>query len=122
RGFASDEGMWYGRLAYLVPVGYWGTRVGVSLTKFEYRLAKDFANLGSHGDGELKVIFLIHSLVRTRNTNVLLQVVYANKRLVDEIDSQSSVEKRNINNLELGVVGDFRDGFLGGGLNAYSFK
>ena len=121
RGFVSDEGMWYTRLAYLLPVGYYGTRVGVSWTKFEYRLAKDFANLGAHGDGEVKSIYGFHSIVRTRNTNVILQVAYENKKLVDEIDSQNSLEKRNINDLKLGFVGDFRDGFLGGGLNAYSF-
>jgi len=121
RGFVSDEGMWYGRFAYLIPVGYYGTRVGVSYNKFEYRLAKDFANLGSHGDGEVKSIYGFHSIVRTRNTNVILQVSYENKRFIDEIDSQSSVEKRNINDYKLGLVGDFRDGFLGGGLNAYSF-
>ena len=120
RGFVSDEGMWYGRFAYLIPVGYYGTRVGVSYNKFEYRLAKDFANLGSHGDGEVKSIYGFHSIVRTRNTNVILQVAYENKLFVDEIDSQSSLEKRNINDYKLGVVGDFRDGFLGGGLNAYS--
>jgi len=121
RGFVSDEGMWYTRFAYLLPVGYYGTRVGVSWTKFEYRLAKDFANLGAHGDGEVKSIYGFHSIVRTRNTNVILQVAYENKKLIDEIDSQSSLEKRNINDLKLGFVGDFRDGFLGGGLNAYSF-
>lgn len=121
RGFVSDEGMWYSRLAYLVPVGYYGTRVGASWTKFEYRLAKDFANLGAHGDGEVKSLYGFHSIVRTRNTNVILQVAYENKKLVDEIDTQNSLEKRNINDLKLGFVGDFRDGFLGGGLNAYSF-
>jgi hemolysin activation/secretion protein len=120
RGFASDEGMWYTRFAYLVPVGYYGTRVGVSWTKFDYRLAKDFANLGAHGDGEVRSIYGFHSIVRTRNTNVILQVAYENKMLVDAIDSQQSVEKRNINDLKLGLLGDFRDGFLGGGLNAYS--
>ena len=120
RGFVSDEGMWYTRFAYLLPVGYYGTRVGVSWTKFEYRLAKDFASLGAHGDGEVKSIYGFHSIVRTRNTNVILQVAYENKKLIDEIDSQSSLEKRNINDLKLGLVGDFRDGVLGGGLNAYS--
>jgi len=121
RGFVSDEGMWYGRFAYLIPVGYWGTRVGVSYNKFEYRLAKDFASLGSHGEGEVKSIYGFHSIVRSRNTNVILQVAYENKKFIDEIDSQSSVEKRNINDVKLGFVGDFRDAFLGGGLNAYSF-
>ena len=121
RGFVSDEGMWYTRFAYLVPVGFWGTRIGVSWSKFEYRLTKDFANLNANGEGEVKSIYGFHPIVRTRNSNVILQVAYEDKKLIDRIESQSSLEERNIGAGKLGLVGDFRDGFLGGGLNAYSF-
>ena len=121
RGFVSDEGMWYTRFAYLIPVGYYGTRIGVSYSKFEYRLAKDFANLSANGEGEVKSIFGFHSIVRTRNTNVILQISYEDKTLVDRIESQNSLERREISATKLGIVGDFRDAFLGGGLNAYAF-
>ena len=121
RGFVSDEGMWYTRFAYLVPVGYLGTRVGVSYSKFEYRLAKDFASLNAKGDGEVKSIYGFHSIVRTRNSNVILQVSYEDKKLIDRIESQASLEERQISALKFGLVGDFRDAFLGGGLNAYAF-
>ena len=121
RGFVSDEGMWYTRFAYLIPVGYYGTRVGVSYSKFEYRLAKDFASLNANGDGEVKSIYGFHSIVRTRNSNVILQVSYEDKKLVDRIESQASLEEREISAFKFGLVGDFRDAFLGGGLNAYAF-
>jgi hemolysin activation/secretion protein len=121
RGFVSDEGMWYTRFAYLVPAGYRGTRVGASYTRFDYRLAKDFAALGANGEGEVKSIYAFHPLIRTRNTNFILQAAYEDKTLVDRIESQASTEEREISDLKLGVVGDFRDAFLGGGLNAYSF-
>jgi hemolysin activation/secretion protein len=121
RGFASDEGMWYTRFAYLVPVGYFGTRVGVSYSKFEYRLAKDFATLDANGEGEVKSIYAFHPIIRTRNSNFILQVSYEDKKLIDRIESQDSLEEREISALKVGVVGDFRDAFLGGGLNAYGF-
>jgi hemolysin activation/secretion protein len=121
RGFVSDEGMWYTRFAYLLPVGYLGTRVGVSYSKFEYRLAKDFANLNAKGDGEVKSIYAFHSIVRTRNSNVILQVSYEDKKLIDRIESQASFEEREISAFKFGLVGDFRDAVLGGGLNAYAF-
>jgi hemolysin activation/secretion protein len=120
RGFVSDEGMWYTRLAYLAPVWYRGTRVGVSYSKFDYRLTKDFAALDASGEGEVKSIYAFHPFIRTRNSNFILQLSYEDKNLTDRIESQSSVEERNISALKTGVVGDFRDGFLGGGLNAYS--
>src|SRR3954467_1433673 len=119
RGFVSDEGMWYTRLAYLIRVGYLGTRVGVSFSKFEYRLAKDFASLQGNGEGEVKTIYAFHPLMRTRNANLILQVSYEDKKLIDRIESQNSVEQRDISAGKVGFVGDFRDAFLGGGLNAY---
>jgi hemolysin activation/secretion protein len=122
RGFVSDEGMWYARFAYLIPVWYYGTRVGVSYTKFEYRLAKDFASLNASGDGEVKSIYAFHPIVRTRNSNFIAQVSYEDKRFVDVIRNPppGSVEQRDISDYKLGVVGDFRDGLFGGGLNAYA--
>jgi hemolysin activation/secretion protein len=122
RGFVSDEGMWYTRFAYLIPVWYYGTRVGVSYTKFEYRLAKDFANLNGSGDGEVKSVYAFHPIVRTRNSNFIAQVSYEDKRFVDVIRNPppGTVEQRDISDYKLGVVGDLRDGFFGGGLNAYA--
>jgi hemolysin activation/secretion protein len=121
RGFVSDEGMWYTRFAYLIPVGYRGTRLGASFSRFDYRLTKDFASLQANGEGEVKSIYAFHPIVRTRNTNFIAQISYEDKKLVDRIESTGSLEERAISDWKLGAVGDFRDGFLGGGLNAYSF-
>ena len=118
RAFVSDEGFWYTRFAYLVPVGYHGTRLGVSLSKFEYRLTKDFASLRANGEGEVKSIYAFHPFMRTRNTNLIAQLSYEDKSLVDRIGD--TFQKRLISAWKAGVVGDFRDGVLGGGLNAYS--
>ena len=120
RGFVSDEGMWYTRFAYLIPVGYYGTRVGASYSQFEYRLAKDFANLNASGDGEVKSIYAFHPLWRARNSNFIAQVSYEDKKLVDVIRSSATLEERQISDWKLGVVGDFRDALVGGGLNAYA--
>jgi len=122
RGFVSDEGMWYTRFAYLIPVGYYGTRAGVSYSKFEYRLAKDFASLNGSGEGEVKSIYAFHPILRTRNANFIAQLSYEDKRLVDVTRNPppGTLEERDISDYKLGVVGDFRDGIFGGGLNAYA--
>ena len=122
RGFVSDEGMWYTRFAYLIPVGYYGTRAGVSYSKFEYRLAKDFASLNGSGEGEVKSIYAFHPLLRTRNANFIAQLSYEDKRLVDVTRNPppGTLEERDITDYKAGVVGDFRDGLFGGGLNAYA--
>jgi hemolysin activation/secretion protein len=120
RAFATDEDMYFGRIAYIVPAGFWGTRVGFSASKFDYRLEKDFADLGANGEGLVKSVFAFHPLYRTRNTNLIGQFAYEDKRLFDRIESTGTTEDRFIDSIKAGVVGDFRDGFLGGGLNAFS--
>lgn len=120
RGFATTEDMTFGRVAYLVPVGYWGTRVGVSATKFNYYLGEDFASLLANGDGLVKSVYAFHPVYRTRNTNAILQFAYEDKRLHDRVDSVGTTESRFIDSIKGGLVGDFRDGVLGGGLNAFA--
>lgn len=118
RAFATDEDMVFGRLAYIVPAGFWGTRVGASVAKFNYKLGEDFASLDADGDGIVKSVFVFHPLYRTRNTNLIGQFAYEDKRLFDRIGT--TVEDRFIDSIKLGVVGDFRDRFLRGGLNAFA--
>ena len=120
RAFTSNDDMNFGRLAYLIPVGFWGTRIGASITKFDYELGKDFASLGGDGDGLVKSVYAFHPLYRTRNTNLIGQFAYEDKRLHDRVEQFGTVEDRFIDSIKAGVVGDFRDGILGGGLNAFS--
>ena len=120
RAFTTDERMSYGRVAYDLPVGYYGTRLGVSYAHFDYALSKDFASLQANGEGDVKTVYLFHPFVRTRNSNLILALAFEDKTLIDRIDTQGVNDQRNIYTYKAGLVGDFRDGFLGGGLNAYS--
>ena len=120
RGFRTS-GMWYARLAYLVPVTYYGTRLGVSYTKFDYLLGKDFKALQANGEGEVASVYAFHPVLRTRNSNAILQASYEKKDLEDRVGQTGSVEVRDIQAAKLGMVGDFRDGFFSGGLNSFSF-
>ncbi len=122
RAFTTDEKMWFTRIAYDLPVGYYGTRVGVSYSKFDYALSKDFASLGANGEGEVKSIYAFHPITRTRNSNLILTASYEDKVLVDRVQSAGQNDLRKISNLKVGVQGDFRDGIVGGGLNAYALS
>ncbi len=120
RGFRTDEDMWFTRLLYLVPVWYYGTRVGVSYSEFSYELAKDFAALEASGEGEVSSVFAFHPVYRTRNANVILQFAYEDKRLFDQVATTNTVEERSIDAVKGGIVGDFRDPVFSGGLNSYA--
>src|SRR5688572_8061784 len=96
RGFWTDENMFFGRVAYLAPVGFWGTRLGVSTARFNYYLRKEFAPLLANGDGLVSSVFAFHPFYRTRNTNVIAQFAYEHKNLHDRIDSTRTEEIRVI--------------------------
>jgi hemolysin activation/secretion protein len=121
RAFTTDEEMSFYRLAYVIPVGYWGTRVGAAYSTFHYQLGKEFAATQAHGVGVVNTIYGFHPIIRTRGSNLILQVAYETKRLNDRIDTTQSNVDRIIDSTKIGVVGDFRDGVFGGGLNSYSF-
>ena len=121
RGFiTNDELMKFGRLAYVIPVGPYGTRIGVSGTAFEYKLGKDFEASGSNGEGKVYTLYGLHPLLRTRNANVFIQAALERKELEDRIDQFGVSDEHDINAAKLGLVGDFRDRMLSGGLNSYS--
>ncbi len=117
----TDEPMAIYRYSYTLPVGSWGTRIGVSWTQFHYQLEKDFASFLAHGNGTIAAIQLLHPIIRTRSGNLILQVSYDAKKLDDRADSTASITDRSVTGTHLGVVGDLRDGMLGGGLNSFSY-
>jgi hemolysin activation/secretion protein len=120
RGFLSNEDMKFGRLSYVIPVGFRGTRVGVSAAAFDYKLGKDFEASGANGEGTVFTVYALHPFLRTRNANLFVQAGLERKDLEDRIDADDSREERKITAAKLGVVGDFRDRLLSGGLNSYS--
>lgn len=121
RAFITDDRMGFYRLAYVFPVGYWGTRLGMSYATFHYRLGKDFINLQAHGSGTVVTAYAFHPFIRTRSSNLIAQLAFETKSLDDRIETQNSIKDTRIDSTKLGVVGDFRDGLFGGGLNSYSY-
>lgn len=120
RATLTNERMSFVRAALTAPVGYDGARAGISYASFAYTLERDFANLKSHGTGDVLTLFALHPFVRTRNANLIGQVSYENKILKDRIDTSSTLEDRKINAVKLGLVGDVRDRIFSGALNSFS--
>jgi hemolysin activation/secretion protein len=120
RAFVTDDHMGFYRVAYVLPVGYWGTRVGASYATFHYRLGRELINNRVHGVGAVETIYAFHPLIRTRSSNLIVQLAYEQKTLDDRDDVQLLITDRKVISSKVGMVGDFRDGLFGGGLNSYS--
>ncbi|NTV95387.1 MAG: ShlB/FhaC/HecB family hemolysin secretion/activation protein [Thiobacillus sp.] len=118
--YAEDGGTTLGRLSYTMPVGSKGTKVTASYSDLSYELGGSFADLDADGDAKIASLMVLHPFTRSRNNNLFGILGYDNKRLSDRQFNGSSEDKRKLNNIWLGVAGDFRDDLGGGALNTYN--
>ena len=121
RGLISKDSLTeVGGVSYSLPVGYLGTKIGVSASHMRYELGGGLASQNAHGEADLYTILAVHPFVRKRDLNVFGQVSADRKDLDDFVDAVQSVENRRIYSVKIGAFGDSRDFFGGGGLNTFS--
>jgi hemolysin activation/secretion protein len=118
--YAESGGTVLGRVSYTMPVGPHGTKVSASYSDLSYELGEPFESLAADGDAKVASILALHPFRRSRNNNVFGMVGFDNKRLEDRQFDGSIEDKTKVNNLWLGVTGDFRDDRGGGALNTYN--
>lgn len=117
RALGTNEQQGYGRVAYQLPVGPWGTQIGASYSYLRYDLGDDFAALNAHGRASIASAFVMHPLLRQRDQSLYLQLQYDDKRLVDDIDYFGSRSDRHVGLWSVGLNGNSRDNVFGGGVN-----
>lgn len=109
------------RLTYSLPVGSWGTRLGVSTARLNYALGKQFAVLGATGKADVLGLNLSQPLLRGRETNIYAQASLEEKRLQDQTANPQLKSEREIVSTRLGVAGNFIDNVMSTtALNAYA--
>lgn len=115
-GLAGVSSMRYGRLSYSLPVGNLGTKLGLAYARMNYKLGGDFALLNASGQSWVTSIFLMHPLIRSRNTNVYVTTTYDSKQLTDELSNRNVADK-SIKVISTGFSVDMRDSLGGSGLS-----
>jgi hemolysin activation/secretion protein len=114
------RGLAFGGVSYVSPVGASGLKLGAAVSKVRYQLDKD--DFPNDLDGTVLATsgFALYPMVRSRNLNVFSLLSYENKRFDDR---QAGLSLRKVSNdVQAGVVGDFRDNFLNGALNTYELS
>jgi len=112
----------FGRVSYLTPVGSYGTKLGAAYSALYYHLGTaEFDPLNERGRAEVYSVFGLHPITRTRNLNLFGQAGFDLRDFHDVIGvvPEVVVDKRTKVGT-LGLVGDSRDPFLGGGINNFS--
>lgn len=106
---SGEETTSMGRLSYTLPVGPWGTRLGVNYSELSYAVGGIFSNLQSNGEAKVTSLFAQHPFIRTRNRNLYGFLGFDHKDLQDRFDSILVENPRKSNAFILGVSGDMRD-------------
>lgn len=120
RLLASTEGLAYGRAAWQAPLG--DATVGIAYTHMQYDLGREFSALDAGGTADIFSAFASYPLIRSRAANLYALASFDSKFLSDEIGLVSQVSDKEIRALTVGLRGDSRDGFGGGGWNAGSLS
>lgn len=122
RALGSNEDLAYGRVAYSLPVGYDGLRVGASYASSWYGLGEEFSSLDAKGRAEISSLFATYPLIRSLSGNVFTSLSLEDKRLKDRTKTPYSASDRAIQLATAGVSGNHYDNIFGGGITSFDFS
>lgn len=114
------EGSDYARLAYGLPVGYSGLRLGVSASWLGYRLVTDeFAALDARGNSTTSGVDLSLPLVRSRFKNLFATLNYDDKQYDNRANGAVTSQYR-VGGWTAALAGNLFDNLGGGGASTAS--
>ena len=108
------------RLGYSIGVGGWGTRLGLSATRTEYALGRQFAALGATGEATILGVSVTHPFIRSRTRNILGALTLEKKELDDFTTTPNSRNNKEIDAVRLSLLGNFVDNLLAGSFNSFA--
>ena len=118
RFLTSGEGLNYVRGAYQLPVA--GATVGVAYASFWYHLGDTFESLHADGNEQIASAYASYPLIRSRNDNLYAVADVDYRTFLDYVGLTSSETRKRAGVVTVGLNGDHRDSFGGGGSDTYS--
>lgn len=113
RVLTSGKGLNYARAAYQLQIGK--IKAGVAYAGMQYELGEEFASAKADGEAQIASVYASYPLIRSRSSNLNLQLAYDSKDFQDRRQSvtPASVEDKQAQVWMTSLTGDHRD-FLGG--------
>jgi hemolysin activation/secretion protein len=121
-GLTSGDKLSFARLAYQLPVGSNGLRVGAAYFDTRYTLGKEFAALGAHGSARSGSVYAAYPFIRSQLVNLSGTAAYEDKRLHDDVDSTATATAKKVGVTSLGLAGNLQDALGGGGINNFDLS
>ncbi len=116
----TDQHMLYGRLAYDLPMGANGLRIGAAVSNSGYELGREFAHLDASGTAKTFGLYALYPVVRGLNGNIWLNGNIESRQLEDKIASVNTITNKSASVATVGVYGDLVDAVLGGGYTTWN--
>lgn len=117
---STTGGLRFALLGYTTPLGGDGFKSGFSVSALQYQLDRTAFPLGLDGTGLTVNVFGLYPWVRSRNLNLFALGAVNDKDYVDNVASISN--HKRVDDVTLGLNGDFRDSLLTGGVNTFDLN
>lgn len=118
----SGSGLNFGRLAYQIPVGSDGLRVGAAYFDTRYKLGKEFSALLANGTARSTSVFATYPFIRSQMRNLSGTVAVEKKDLNDRVDATATQTGKKIGVTTLGLSGNMQDALGGGGISSFDLS
>ncbi|MHB1015336.1 MAG: ShlB/FhaC/HecB family hemolysin secretion/activation protein [Desulfurivibrionaceae bacterium] len=122
RALASDQDLTYARIAYQIPAGSSGLRLGAAYSDIRYRLGKEFAPLQAHGTATSTSLFAVYPFIRSQTGNLSGTLTWENKQLDDRTDGPVTASDKHIHLANFGLTGNYHDTLGGGGITSFDLS
>ena len=116
RAMASDQNLRYAYLAYQVPLGSSGLRLGATFSGTRYILENEFVTLRTQGTATIGSLFTVYPFIRSQKTNLSGILTLENKKFTDEYLNASVIAEKQAKVATLGLTFDHQDTLGAGGM------
>jgi hemolysin activation/secretion protein len=119
RAMTTGSGLNYARASYQMQFGK--LTAGVAYSALKYQLGEEFESLDANGTAEIASVYGSYPLIRSRNSNLNLGLIYEDKTFQDRVDSVTPplVTDKKAQVIGVGLYGNQRDRLNGGGVTSY---
>ena len=104
--------LFYGKAEYVIPINYYGSKLGVYYSNAVYRVGEEYVLLDMKGKTDVAGIYVSHPVIRKPRQTLEVKLGFDYEDLYDYmLDNMRSKDK--IRTFTLGANYDFADGFYG---------
>lgn len=121
-GLTGGNNLNFGRIAYQLPVGSDGLRVGAAYFDTRYKLGKEFDTLAATGSASSVSGFAAYPFIRSHLTNLSGTIAYEHKRLQDNVGATAIETLKTVKVSSLGLSGNRQDAMGSGGISSFDLS